>query len=53
MPMMNQKPNQQCRENQEPTVTAKSSGIDYVHSQLEPRQPVAAAPQPVTENDKG
>lgn len=48
------KTNQQCREtDQEPTLTSKSSGIEYIHSSLNPAQGEADAPQTVTENDNG
>lgn len=47
------KPNQQSREDQEPTVTSKSSGVDYVHSQIEPRQGEADARETTTKNDNG
>ncbi|MGD9590794.1 MAG: hypothetical protein AB7Q37_18675 [Pyrinomonadaceae bacterium] len=45
--------NQQYREDQEPTVTSKSSGIEYIHSQLDPRQGEADTRSPVTDNDNG
>lgn len=47
------KANQQYREDQEPTVTGKSSGIEYIHSQLEPRQGEADGRKEVTDNDNG
>lgn len=48
------KVNQQCRDtDQEMTVTSKSSGIEYIHSSLNPSQGEADAPQTITENDDG
>jgi hypothetical protein len=47
------KPNQQARDDQETTVTSKSSGIEYISSALDPRQGEADARQTVTENDDG
>lgn len=44
----------QCRTDQEPTVTSKSSGLDYVKANQEPAQEKrVASREDATKNDKG
>ena len=44
----------QCRVDQEPTVTSKSSGLDYVKANQEPAQEKRVqSREDATKNDKG
>lgn len=47
------KPNQQSRKDQVPTVTEKSSGLNYIRTSMNPTQRENDSRAKVTQNDKG